>query len=46
MKNVYWTIRFDNGWLWNSAVRYLRKDAIAFYLDSYKNGKLAGKSWE
>lgn len=44
MKNIYWTIKFDNGWLWNRTF-YLRRDAIADYLDSYKNGTWADKDW-
>ena len=40
MKNVYWTIKYSNGWL-DSHCHFTRKDAIA----SFINGINAGKSW-
>lgn len=44
MKNIYWAVKYDNGWF-NSHAHATRRKALEAYLDYFKGGSAANKTW-
>lgn len=44
-KNVYWAVKYENGWFAYNTMIWRKRDAIQKYIDQFSHGKLAEKDW-
>lgn len=45
-RNVYWTIKYGNGWLNYEDIAWTRKQAIKSYMERFRDTGMRNWSWE